>query len=247
MAKKDKSSDVLFNLPVFDPEKRSKIEEFYKKNRKIINNTFYVIAIIALGFFVYKNYYLKNKEKDAEPLMFQAEKFFKNDSIELALYGSEGETFEESSYGFLDIIDEYPRTKTGNLAKYYAGLCFMKLGNKENNPDHFEDAIDYLKKFKTDSEILKPLSVGAIGDCYSELEEYEQAAKYYVDAANAKKNKFTRPFFLMKAGVVFEELEEFENAIDVYEKLKKEFPKTQYGMNVDKYLGRAKARLSTLE
>ncbi|MBC8342780.1 MAG: tetratricopeptide repeat protein, partial [Bacteroidetes bacterium] len=165
----------------------------------------------------------------AQDLMFIAEDYFGKDSFELALNGS-----AESYYGFLDIIDEFKITPSGNLARYYAGICYLKLGD-------YEEALFHLKKFKTNSLMLKPIALGAIGDCYSELEEYDNALKYYMKAANASENTFTTPIFLMKAGAVLEHQDNYKKAIKVYERIKEDFKDSQEANNADKYIGRAKA------
>ncbi len=49
----------------------------------------------------------------------------------------------------------------------------------------------------------------------------------------------------MKAGKTYEEIAEFKKAIEVYNRLKEEFPRTQEGMDVEKYIGRAEAKLNS--
>ena len=72
--------------------------------------------------------------------MFMAEKYFELDSFNLALNGN------TEHLGFLDIIDDYKRTKSANLANYYAGLCYYYLGD-------YELAIDYVSDFSTSNPI----------------------------------------------------------------------------------------------
>jgi len=237
MAKKQivkrESKDAAFNIPIFTPENKTKLEDFYENNKKIITYVLSGVLIALIAFFAYKNLILKPKNQEAKELVFMAEDYFAKDSFELALYGQ-----PEAFYGFLDILDEFSMTETANLAHYYAGICFLHIGE-------FEDAIKHLKKFKTNSEMLKPISLGAIGDSYSELQEYEKACSYYLKAAEAKNNKFSTPLFYMKAGKTYEEIAEYKKAIEVYNRLKEEFPKTQEGMDVEKYIGRAEAKLNS--
>ena len=42
--------------------------------------------------------------------------------------------------GFLDVVDKYGSTPSGNLAKHYAGICYLRTGDLEN-------AAKYLAKF----------------------------------------------------------------------------------------------------
>src|SRR5690606_41323011 len=86
--------------------------------------------------------------------------------------------------------DSYGNTKAGKLAKYYAGISYLNLGQ-------YEEALGYLKSFKTKNPELKAVKEGAIGDCYLELGEKDQALKYY-NSAIAVNDAVTTPFFLLK-------------------------------------------------
>jgi len=205
----------------------SKLEEIIDKNRKSI--TYIALGVIGLilGYFIYRNSYLKPLENEAQNEMYMAEIYFANDSFKLALYG-------DGQYsGFLKIIEDYGSTKAGNLAYYYAGICFLNLNN-------FEEAISYLKKFKTNDVMLYSTCNGAIGDAYLELGQYEKAINYYKKAAYKYPNQLTSPFYLMKLSFAYEKLGEWENALETYEYIKKNYSKTSEGRKVDKYISRAK-------
>ena len=102
--------------------------------------------------------------------MFMAELYFQKDSFALALNG------DEQYEGFLSIADDYGVTKAGNLANYYAGLCYLNLGE-------FENAIDYFSDFSSNDIILSSLALGCIGDCYAELDDIETALDFYKKAS----------------------------------------------------------------
>ena len=211
----------------------SKTEQFIESNQKIL--TYVVVGIIAviIIFFGYKKFISDPQEKSAQSAIFEAEKYFEADSLDLALHG-DGE-----SYGFLDIIDDYGSSKVGNLARYYTGICYLNKGE-------YEEAIDYLKKFSGDDIIISGMALGAIGDAYMQLGEINSAVKYYNDAANKNPNDFVAPAFLLKAGWAYEILGDWESARDTYEKLKMDWPKSREARDIDKYLARAKANLGEL-
>jgi tetratricopeptide (TPR) repeat protein len=226
---KKKGVEQLFDIPIFNPETKGKLEDLYEKNKKTIVYFLSFVAIALIGYFGYKGLIIKPKEKEAQGLIFMAENYFQSDSFQKALSGH-----PPSIYGFLDIIDEFGQTPTGNLAKYYAGLCYLHLGK-------YEDAVTYLKKFRTNSELVKPLSLGALGDAYSQLKEYDEAIKYYLRAAHCRKNTFTSPFFYMKAAQTYEFIKEYDKALKLYQKIKKDYSKSQQAGSIDKYIGRINA------
>ena len=91
------------------------------------------------------------------------------------------------------------------------------------------------------------MKLGDIGDAYSQLKEYEKAGDYYLKAAKAKKNSFTAPYFYIKAGLVYEKLEDYKKAKEIYQKIKDQFPKSQEAGTADKYLGRVDARIGSTD
>jgi tetratricopeptide (TPR) repeat protein len=145
----------------------SKTEQIIEKNQKVILIVVSIIVVIVLGFFAYKKLYIAPLNKDAQEQMFMAEMYFQQNDFEKALYG------DGTYLGFLDIIDEYGSTKSGNLANYYTGLIYLKQGK-------YDEALDFLKSFESDDKIVGPLALGAIGDAYIEKGQPENAIDYYL-------------------------------------------------------------------
>jgi tetratricopeptide (TPR) repeat protein len=208
----------------------SKTEQFIETNQKIILIVVGAIVVIVLGYFGFRRFYLAPKEKEAQGQMFMAEKYFQMDSINKALNG------DGNYLGFLDVIDQYGITKSANLARYYAGICYLKKGE-------FEKAIEYLKKFSSKDEMVGPMAIGAIGDAYFELKQEDKALEYYLKAADEKKNDFTTPMLLMKAGMTYEDMGKFDKALETYKKIKDEYPRSNEGRDIDKYIGKMEGLL----
>lgn len=208
-------------------EALSKTERFIEQNQKLLTIIIGAIVIVVLIFFGFKRFYMAPREQEVKEQMFMAERYFEIDSLSLALNG-------DGMYpGFLGIIDDYGMTQGANLAEYYAGICYLKLGN-------YDDAIDHLESFKGKDHVLGPMAKGAIGDAYMQLNQPAKAAGFYTEAANMQDNEFTTPLFLMKAGWTYETLKDYKKAIEVYEKIKFTYPNTNEGRDVEKYIHRVK-------
>ncbi|MCX6231831.1 MAG: tetratricopeptide repeat protein [Bacteroidetes bacterium] len=212
-------------------EALGRTEQFIEKNQKIIFIVLGSIMIIVLGYFGIKQFYLKPQEAKAHAEMFYAEKYFEIDSLDLALNG------DGQHIGFLEVIDNYSITKASNLAKYYCGIIYLKKGK-------YDDAIKYLKDFSSDDQIVGSLATAAIGDAYLELNDKDKALEYYLKAAEKNKNNFSTPQCLMKAGFVYEDKGDWGNALKTYEKIKKEYFKSQESREIDKYIAKAKGMLN---
>lgn len=207
-------------------ETLSKTEQFIETHYKSFLYGLAGIAVVVGLFFGYKYLILAPKDKEAQKQIYQAEQYFARDSFRLALNG------DGNAFGFNQIIDNFGSTKTGNLAKYYAGICNLRLGK-------YQDAIDLLKSYDANDMIIGPLSVIAIGDAYVELNNLDEGAKYYRKAADMNSNEFTAPTALMKAGGVYEAQGKYQDAVDVYKIIKDKYSKTTEARDIDKYIARA--------
>lgn len=206
----------------------TKSEQFIEKYQKQILIGLAVVVIAVSGSLAFKYAYLDPKEQKAEAAMFKAEIYFQQDSFKLALTGN-GADF----IGFEGVIDEYSITKTANVAKFYAGICNKNLGN-------YEKAIDYLKKFDSDDKMLEPAALTAIGDCQVELGKLEDAAQSFEHAADVANNDLLTPISLKKAGLVYENLKNFDKAIEVYTRIKEKYSTSPEAGDIEKYIERAK-------
>ena len=207
-------------------ETLSKTEQFLEKNYKTLMICLGVIVAIV-GLFWLAKIHANKRQAEAESEMFQAEMYFESDSLNLALYG------DGNYLGFLDIVDKYGKTNSGNLAKYYSGICYLHLGD-------FEEAINYLQKYKKKDDIIASLSIGAIGDAYVELGEMDKGIAKYLEAAKYTDNSFSTPLFLMKAGEMYELNGNYSAALDLYDQIKDKYPSSTEGTEIDKYIGRIK-------
>lgn len=162
--------------------------------------------------------------------MFMAQKLFEKEKYEAALKG------ERIYLGFIDIYDQYKRTKAGKLAAYYAGICYLRLGQ-------YQDAIDYLQKYTTRDDVIYPMALGAIGDCYMELDDLDKAVNYYEKAAQESKNGFTGPMFLDKAAKTYEILGDYPNALKCYKALKSDYPVSNEAFEINKTIANIEQKM----
>lgn len=212
-------------------EALSKSEKFIEKNQKILTIVIGSAVVIVLGIFAFQKLYIAPREKAAQGQMFVAQRYFEQDSLAKALNG-------DANYpGFLDIIDDYSMTKSANLAKYYAGIIYLKQGK-------YEDAITYLKKFDSDDEFVGPMATGGIADAYMELGQKEKALEYYLKASKQQVNDLTTPLYLMRAAFVYEDQGKFDKAVELYEKIQKEHIKSTEARDIDKYIEQARAKIT---
>lgn len=212
-------------------------EQPVKKGSFIEENTkslaFIAVAVIVLiGIFIwYQSVYLKNRSEEAANQMFKAEQYVGVDSLANKAINGDG-----GYPGLEKIAEEYENTKSANLANLYLGGIYLRKGE-------YKKAVDALSKYSaTGSPVADPLALGLLGDAYSELKDYKQAATYYKKAIDKSTNKFTTPMFLKKLGLVNETLKDFKAAEENYTKIKSQFPESQEAQMIDSYIARAAAQ-----
>lgn len=227
MAKKEKNKnkEVVTDEVMVDIIEQSDYKQnFVEKYQNYLIYAAGAVLLLAAAFFAYRYLYLAPKAKEAVNEMRQAELQFERDSFALAL-----ENPGEGFMGFIDIIDEYSGTKSANLAKYYAGICYLNTGK-------FQEAIDYLDDFDEDELLTAIPKYGAMGDAYSELNDFSKAKKYYKIAVEKKANELLTPYYLHKLALLYKSESNDEEALKYFKRLKEEFPLSSYGKDVERLI-----------
>ena len=217
-------------------ETASKTEDFVAKNQKYIFIIIGVVAALVLAYLGYKEFVQEPAQNEGMNEMYHAQKSFdeavsgvSSDSLyNVALNGSEGK------YGMLDIIKEYSGTSAANLANYYAGMAYLNLKDYKN-------AVAHLDNFKSEDEILAPMAKGAIGDAFVQLNQKEDALKYYKEAANMRSNEYSAPTYLYKAGITALDLGKAKEALGLFNEIKDKYPNATEASTADVFIGKAQA------
>ncbi|WP_409965546.1 Cell division coordinator CpoB [Mycovorax composti] len=202
-----------------------KIKGLWEKSGKTISLILGVLIVAIGGFFAYQQFVTKPKIAEALDKSYKAEEYFRMDSINLALNG------DGVNPGFEKIASTYSGTPAGNLAKFYAGVCYIKLNQNDK-------AIKFLEDFSTDSKPVQQRAYLLLGDAYGDLGKGDKALEYYKKAANHfVEDQQTASTALFRGAFLAQHVLNNKNqAIELYKELKEKFPRTQYGFEADKYL-----------
>lgn len=217
-------------------ETASRTEDFVAANQKYIFIIIGVVAAIVLGYLGFQEIVTKPAQEDAMNEMYVAQKNF-NDAVN----GTASDSLYTASLngaggklGMLGIIEHYSGTPAANLAKYYAGMSYLNLKDYKN-------AIAQLDDYKAEDEATGPLAKGAIGDAFVQLNQKEDALKYYVAAAKMRDNDFTAPTYYYKAGTIALELGNASEALGYFNIIKEKYPNATEATSVDVFIGKAQA------
>ncbi|WP_321480995.1 tetratricopeptide repeat protein [uncultured Bacteroides sp.] len=216
------------HAPLDMEEALSNSEAFIIKHKKTILGCIAGIIILVVGILMYKHLYSEPREEKAQTAIFKGQQYFEQDAYEIALNG------DSIGYiGFNKIADQFSGTKTANLAKAYAGICYKNLGK-------YDEAAKALEGFDGDDQMVAPAILGAAGNCYAELGKLDKASSLLLKAADKADNNTLSPIFLMQAGDILVKQGKYDDAITAYTKIKDKYFQSYQAMDIDKYIERAK-------
>jgi tetratricopeptide (TPR) repeat protein len=224
MAKEKEAKDLDISETI------DKTEQYLSENKRSLSIIGGAVLLVVGGYFIYNLYWVRPQEESAQKEMFVAERYFSQDSLDLALNG------DGNFPGFLEIIDNYGSSKSANLAHYYAGVCFLKKGQ-------YDEAIEYLSGYDAEDDLTGAIALGGIGDAYLELGDQEAAVKYYKKAVNWDSNWFTGSIYAMKLAGAYELTGNWKEAKATYERIKKDYPQSTDARDIERFIARAEAML----
>ena len=197
-------------------EAMNKTELFFERNGRTMSYVFLGLLVLAALVFGYRSL-----------IRFEGE----NPDFETALLG------DDNAAGFLDVIEKYGSTPSGNLAKHYAGICYLRTGDLEN-------AAKYLAKFSQlkgiPGELINAQNYGLQGDIAVEQQDYARAVKFYEKAVKAADNNLTAPMYLRKAGLAEQAQGNEQKAAAFYEEILTSYPASMEARDAEKLLGSIK-------
>ena len=207
----------------------SKTEKFFEENGKKAVIALVVLLLLVAGGYAYKYLVMDKNEVAAAEMIVAAQDNFAGETpnYDLALNG------DETGAGFLAVAEQYGSTKAGNIAKHYAGICYLHLGD-------LEKAAEYLAKYKAvrglAAEVVNAQNLGLQGDVAVELGDYAKAAKLFAKAVKASENNFTTPLYLYKQGLALAAAGKAEEAKACYKAITEQYPNSVEARDAEKLL-----------
>ncbi len=186
-----------------------------------------IIIFIVGAWYAYQEFYQSPKEKKAVEALFRAEEYYRKDSIALALNG------DGQNLGFIKLIEKHNGTQAANLACFYAGSCYLKIGDNAK-------AITYLEKFSSDSKITQARAYKLLGDAFGDSGKNKEALEYYKKAGHYfDKDEVNSPDYLFMAAYFADQvMKDNAEAIALYEEIRSKYPRSQQSFDAEKNLAR---------
>lgn len=209
-------------------------EAWLQQNAKVLLTVLGVIVVMVGGYFAHQYLYKAPRQEKAATAMYYAQQAFAAKDYALALNG------DGNTIGFLAIIDQYGGTASANLAKHYAGECYLRQGDYTNAISCFDQykAVDGIP-----AALVNAKNAGLTGDAYAQLGDPAKAAAAYERAVKAGDDPQTTPYYGRKAGETYVELGEYTKALEVYRMIKDRFPEALDLFEIDKAIAQIEQKL----
>lgn len=219
-------------------ETLSQKEAVFMKHKKAISAAIVVVILIVAGLLSYETYISGPREQEASTALAKGQDYFANQQYEIALKGD-----STGFRGLLNIASDYSSTDAGNLANLYAGLCYANL-------DKWNDAVKYLEKYSpADDEMISPAATAALGNAYAHIKQPDKAVEYLKKAASmadseaeGNANNSLSPTFLIQAGEILESQNKKDEALKIYQDIKKKYVNSPVYGEIDKYIERVSVK-----
>ncbi len=214
-------------------EAMSKTELFFEENGKKISYGIFALLVVAALIFGYKTLIVEPQAQKSAEAISNAQIIFEQETpdYQAALDGN------DLGGGFLEVIENYGSTPSGNLAAHYAGICYLQLGD-------FDNATKYLAKYKAvkgiPAAIVNAQNLGLQGDIAVEMGEFAKAEDFYDKAIKASNNAISAPMYMQKAALVAIANGNTTKAKELFETISTNYASSAEGRNAEKYLGTIK-------
>jgi len=217
-----------------------KAGNFWDKYSRLIMLIGTLIILSIAGWYGYNEFIKKPKEKKASEMIFAAESLFdkmasstgfNKDTSIFVLNGNK----EMGLTGILKVIKDYSGTRAGNRAEYIAGATYLHLKD-------FPKAIRYLEDFDAGGAYqVQSKAYIMLGHAYAEQNKTKEALEHYKKAAsvNTKDDGISADALFLAASYA-DATGKKQEAIDLYNKIKKDYPgyTSVKSGDIDKFLAK---------
>ncbi len=217
ISKRELKEDTLITTYV-------KLTGFYERNKKNISIAVTVVAILIIAAVVFVKNRADNSEKASAQLgvVFS---IYDNGQYQQAIDGVP----ERNIAGLKTIVDNYGSLRAGNYARFYLANAYYHLGK-------FDLALEQFDDFSPTDDVLAVSRLAGIGSCYEAMGKYKEAAENYEKAATKYPQDVNAAENLSNAARDYGMAGEKETAVDLYKKLKKNYPTSTFARDADRFI-----------
>ena len=201
----------------------AKVLNYYEQNKKYLSYAVTALVVIVVATVVYTNNRRASNEKAAAELG-KVMQYFDAASYQQAIDGVP----EQGVQGLKAIVDNYGG-ESAEFARFYLANSYYMVGK-------YDEALQQFRDFSGGDNLLKSSALAGTASCYEAKSDYSSAAKYFEKAATKAGTEPVAAEYLAHAAFNYGRAGEKTTAVDLYKRLKKEFPTAASARDADRYI-----------
>jgi tetratricopeptide (TPR) repeat protein len=180
-------------------------------------------ALIVIGFLWSKSRADSNEKATA--MLAKVTQYYDEGRYDLAINGVP----QEGTQGLQAIVDELGSSHAGEIAKLYLANSYFAQKN-------YDKALRIYDDISISDKMITASAYAGMAACYEAKGDFDQAASYFEKAASKNMTAAQAPENLQRSATNYAATGKKEKAIELLQKLKKEFPSSLYARDVDRYI-----------
>lgn len=200
-----------------------KAVDFFEANKKHVYTALTILAIAVAGIILLVNRNKANNENAGLALNL-IKRAYENNDFQQAISGDTLGNVKGLQY----IVDEYGSTENGQTAKIMLANCYYSLRE-------FDKAEQYYKDYSGSNTILKASAIAGEAAVQEARQKFGDAAKLYEKALSVDSQNPFNDEYLFYAAKSYLKADDNAKAKSLFDKIKKDFPKSKYVAESEKY------------
>ena len=182
-----------------------------------------VIVLAAASFF-----YTQQRNSNNEKANIELSRVIPSFDAGMFLESIEGNP-QSKVVGLKKIVADYGNSENGEIAKVYLAHAYYYLGKVDEALKNYED-------YGGSNELFKAAAFAGEAACYESKNDFEKASELYRKASSVSEENALNPHYLLFSGINLLKVKKTAEAKEIFERVKKDFPTTASGREVDRYL-----------
>jgi TolA-binding protein len=202
---------------------------WYQANKKIVNGVLTGLVVLAIVIVAYMNNVSSNNLK-ATTELGKVLPYYDQGKYDLAISGN----LQDNIRGLQSIVDEYGSTKAGELAGFYLANSYFTQGD-------YDKALKYYVSVDVKDDLITASALAGAGACYEAKGDNAKAASLYEKAAFRSTKDVNVPENMFHAAQNYMHSGNKEKAIELFKKVKKDYPTSAVSRDIDRWIAEASA------
>jgi len=206
-----------------------KATSFFEQNKKNVQVGLTALVVLIIASVAYMNNQRSNNEA-ATAELGKVYAYYDNSQYQLAIDGVP----ERNIRGLKSVVEEYGGTRAGEMARFYLANAYFQLGR-------YDEALENFEEFSGSDPLLEASRLSGIAACHEAKGNHPEAAEYFEKAATKYPKDPNAAENLHHAARNYGLAGQKGKAVDLFKKLKKEYPTSTFAREADRYIAQFSA------